>query len=266
MKVWCGGRVMPRFGVGVGSCLTLPSTLALTNPTRAHKAPVNAHLVSCTLLLYEGGELESSETFPSSSSTMIEASVPEVCLATVRVSVSHAAGSATSGRPRGRKVAGALLSGWYNVRSATRNLARGPRRQGEGAELSHSTAALFTALTGFASSSPVPLHPLAPSGLPISHSLSSVLRDFLTWMNSATNTCWYASSGKFGSASITTLSDPLRVARGSAPRDGPLNVRKGSTGRKACASAGSRSVTHERRRGLATKRRMELTLGRPLGA
>ena len=142
MKVWCGGRVMPRFGVGVGSCLTLPSTLALTNPTRAHKAPVNAHLVSCTLLLYEGGELESSETFPSSSSTMIEASVPEVCLATVRVSVSHAAGSATSGRPRGRKVAGALLSGWYNVRSATRNLARGPTeaRRGSGAVALHSGA------------------------------------------------------------------------------------------------------------------------------
>ena len=50
------------------------------NPTRAHKAPIKAHLVSCTLLLCEGGELESSETVPSSSSTMIEASAPEVCL------------------------------------------------------------------------------------------------------------------------------------------------------------------------------------------
>ena len=40
--------------------------------------------MSCTLLLCDGGELESSETVPSSSSTMIEARVPEVCL--VRVS------------------------------------------------------------------------------------------------------------------------------------------------------------------------------------
>ncbi len=37
------------------------------------------------MLLCDGGELESSETVPSSSSTMIEARVPEVCLVRARV-------------------------------------------------------------------------------------------------------------------------------------------------------------------------------------
>ena len=39
------------------------------------------------MLLCDGGELESSETVPSSSLTMIEARVPEVCLVRVRVRV-----------------------------------------------------------------------------------------------------------------------------------------------------------------------------------